>query len=221
MAHKASMTLGLFLILVILVLAGCSPTDKTSTPDSSIVWSDDFEDGDTEGWEEFDGETGDEYSVEDGKLAFGYIGGDIIHPSSVNTGSWSADVFLGDKGGTVIDLAYMAAELEPDEVRVSWITIENQPYTLISLHQWDGLSSEKLKEEKLGERERITGWHHIDITRDLNGFVKVYFNNELILEDNIEFPYESQLIHFYSCCEGPVLDNVVVRNQVIDVQPIE
>jgi hypothetical protein len=205
------------------MLVGCNstPAEMSPTPDTSIVWSDDFEDENTQGWEEFDGVVGDEYFVENGKLAFGYNGGDIIHPSTVNTGSWSADVFLGDKGGTVIDFAYIATELEPDEIRTSWITIENQPYTLISLNQWDGLSSKKLKEEKLGERERITGWHHIDITRDVNGLVKVYFNNQLMLENNVEFPYESQLIHFYTCCEGQALDNVVVRNRVIEIQPTE
>jgi hypothetical protein len=47
----------IFLTIVVMVfllslLVGCSstPAETTPTPDTSIVWSDDCEDGDTEGW---------------------------------------------------------------------------------------------------------------------------------------------------------------------------
>ena len=50
---------------------------------------------------------------------------------------------------------------------------------------------------------------------------KVYFNKEMVLEYSVDFPYEPNYFYFKSCCEGPALDNVVVRNQVLEIQQVE
>ena len=72
MARKHLFLTILSIVLLTILLLGCG---STPTPDPSIVWSDDFEDGDTEGWEEVEGEVRDEYSVDEGILSFGYITG--------------------------------------------------------------------------------------------------------------------------------------------------
>jgi hypothetical protein len=71
------------------------------------------------------------------------------------------------------------------------------------------------------EPERLTGWHHVDITRDEGGHVKIFIDREFVYEFNEDFPYDSSGFFYYYCCEGPALDNVVVRNQVIDIQPLK
>ena len=50
--RRAFLLPGFLLILLLSLLTSCNPTEMTPTQDSSIVWSDDFEDGDTEGWED-------------------------------------------------------------------------------------------------------------------------------------------------------------------------
>ena len=59
----------LSMVLLAILLIGCA---TTPTLDTSIVWSDDFEDGDMEGWEDFLNIPGpsDFYTVDGGNLTF-------------------------------------------------------------------------------------------------------------------------------------------------------
>ncbi len=68
---------------------------------------------------------------------------------------------------------------------------------------------------------KLTGWNHFDVTRDELGNSKIYLNEELILEYKDEITISSDLIYFESTTIGPALDNVVVRNQVLEIQPVE
>lgn len=75
-----------------------TPTEVPPSPDPelSIVWSDDFEDGDFADWEEV-GSTGF-YYVNEGVLTVGPdSAGDIVHRSDVAHGTWSFDVFISDQ----------------------------------------------------------------------------------------------------------------------------
>jgi hypothetical protein len=93
----AILTIGLLVSLLI----GCNsiPASPTPTSDLTIVWSDDFEDGDTEGWEEIN-QVGF-ISVEEDVLTFRpELGGTIEHQSSVSTGTWSFDVFMTEDLGS-------------------------------------------------------------------------------------------------------------------------
>jgi hypothetical protein len=69
--------------------------------------------------------------------------------------------------------------------------------------------------------EQLSGWHHFDITKDHSGLIQVYLDGEWILEHLDELPFDVKKMTFYFCCEGPALDNVVVRDDVIEVQPAE
>ena len=221
---KHSFLAVLAITLIIFLLVGCNstPAEMSPTPDPSIVWSDDFEDGDTEGWEE-EGEIGDEFTVVDGQLSF-YDYGYIAHPSSVSNGTWTADVFIPDVDEGFIIINFMTKGImgdEPSGWRNLGIVIEHQPSTTIKFGYWDGSKANIIKTETISEGERLTGWQHVDITRDEGGFVKAYINKELVLESSFDYPFEPNYFHYLSCCEGPALDNVVVRNQVIDIQPAE
>ena len=68
---------------------------------------------------------------------------------------------------------------------------------------------------------KLTGWNHFDITRDESGNSKIYLNGELITEYKDNLTIASDLFYFSTSTIGPVLDNVVVRNRVIEIQPIE
>jgi hypothetical protein len=66
--------------------------------DPSIVWVEDFEDGDADGWETWWREG--EYIVEKGVLTFTGSGGDLAHPSTVLYGTWSFDTYIGNHSET-------------------------------------------------------------------------------------------------------------------------
>ena len=147
---------------------------------SSIVCSDDFEDGDTAGWVAGEAAVGDEFYVKDGVLSFGLTGGDIEHASKVTTGTWSLDIFLPDKGGTIHLIGLMAEvfDEESNEWEGIWLTIENQPFTNIALHHWTGGSDNLLDHVSIIGEEIIKGWHHVDVTRDDAGMLNIYFNGK-------------------------------------------
>ena len=191
-------------IIIMTVLPGCS-----SVEDDSIVWSDDFDDGELEGWEVW-WQKG-LYSIEDGVLII-KTGGDLYHESSVLNGTWSFDLFLDDNSGTTHEFRFTEGtynfqnlEVKQAENTQIWITTQRDDGEAIPSHV------------DLGEK--ISSWHHFDITREENGMIKVFLDGEFILEhfDNREFDAEKLVIMY--CCSGPVLDNLVVRDKVIDIAP--
>ena len=73
----------LSIVLLVFLLYGCSSNtaDTTPTPDPSIVWSDDFEDGDMDGWLQ-DLNPGEFFFANEGMLTSGPDrAGDIYHES--------------------------------------------------------------------------------------------------------------------------------------------
>jgi hypothetical protein len=218
MTRKRLFLTSMVMVLVSILFLGC---DSTLMSDPSIVWSDDFGDGDTEGWEEMDLVSGDEFSVNEGILSFGNVGGDIRHPSTITTGTWSMDIYIPEKGGETNEIFFMGAQLdsEGEEWAIMTLSVQNQPYTRLLLYAWPSELDPALDPVTIRAGERLSGWHHIDITRDDSGNVKIYFDGTKYLEQSVDFPYESNFFVYRFCCEGPAIDNVIVKNQVVDIEP--
>ena len=205
------------MVLMAIVLYGCT---SSPTPDPSIAWSDDFEDGNTEGWERYQNVN---ISVNEGVLTSGANSGAIWHESSVSNGTWSFDVFIPEKNGKTNGISFIASQLDTEGGTSIWVLLENQSSTLLELGYWTGVSDSETTADSvtIKENEKISGWHHIDITKENNGTTKVYFDGEMYLDTIIDLPYQSDAFLYEFYAEGPILDNVVVRNQVIDIQPAE
>ena len=75
---------------------------------------------------------------------------------------------------------------------------------------------ESVEQANLGQI--LTGWHHFDITRDEAGNSQVFLNGELILEYSDELPIVPSLFYFNSPNIGPALDNLIVRDEVIEIR---
>ena len=213
MTRKRFSLITISVTLLTFLLLGCSSTSErmTPTPDTSIVWSDDFDDGDTDGWEP--GWRRGEYSVDNGVLSF-TTGADVAHPSTVLHGTWSFDVYIGDDSGITHEVRftegiynYQMLEIKHSPNTQIWVSTQQDPDKPISSYV------------DLGER--ITGWHHFDITKDESGLIKVYLDRKYVVEHSDDKPFDAVSVVFYYCCEGPALDNLVVRNQIIDIQPSE
>ena len=201
MAHKQILLVIMIVIISGLFLFGCS-----TAPDSSIVFSEDFEDGDYEGWEVW-WQRG-LYAVDDGALSI-KTGGDLSHESTVLTGTWSFDLFLDDNKGSTHEFRFTEStynfqnlEIKQDQSTQVWVNTQVDPTELSSF--WEA-------------EERLSGWHHFDITRDETGLIKVYLDGEFIVEHFDDRDFDAEKLVIMYCCDGPVLDNLVVRDQVIEI----
>jgi hypothetical protein len=203
------------MVVLTSLLVGCGTTsaELTPTPDPSIVWSDDFEDGDMEGWEEID--PVGFISVKEGVLTVGpEMGGAIERRSDVSTGTWSFDVFMTEDLGSGYQFVLCICNGHQFGFGIQ---ISSLPNTVINT-----LTVEKGEKSPVDEYQTgsiLTGWNHFDITRDEQGYSKIFLNGEQILEYKDELTINSSWFRFEGHPIGPALDNVVVRNQVIDIQP--
>lgn len=197
------------------------------------IWSDDFNDGNTDGWDimgfnsthDLPGNiTADDNTLRaygDGVLHY------ASHPSTQANGTWSFDV---DCAQTLTDHFYVAF--------VSGISdqlSDGLPYEygiMIVTGEW-GMwnTSFQLYKRYAGQDEianicrydpfDVSGWYHIDITRDLFGNFAVYFNGSLEMRGH-DYEYtRSDRFAFYTLA-GPAIDNVAVYNtiEIDQIDPI-
>ena len=180
------------------------------------VWSDNFNDGNYDGWTVLNGT----FSAGDHTLRnIGGEGGLIVHPSSVATGTWSFDVL----GVNDTDVGFMSTYPVPlsGMVCLDWGQYHS-PRTEMELNLGSG-GWTMLGMWTFGS---ITGWQHVDITRGSDGRICVYQNGTLVVDTFCTSITESQ--YFWVCfsltsdfkiqnVEGAI-DNIVVSNTV-DIQP--
>jgi len=202
------------MVLLTFLIFGCG---STPTPDPSIVWSDDFEDGDTDGWEEpfSDGE----YSVHEGVLITTDNGDILMHESRVSSGTWSFDVFFPEEDVSYFPEFEICLSCDQDSKVGFGMFILGMDNSIVSVVTLNNSMLSRGDQFPIGRK--LTGWNHFDITRDESGNSKIYLNGELILEYKDELTISPQWLIFDTPIIGPVFDNVVVRDQVIDSQPAE
>jgi len=207
------------MVLLFFLLCGCSSTtaDMAPTPDLTIVWSDDFEDGEIEDWGQ-DLNPGTSFFVEEGVLTSGpERAGDIYHESKVSSGTWSFDLFITPDTKLMpnIDFCLSCDQDYISGVGFSVMSTERTTVQMLILE-----NGKLTHEDKVREDGRLSGWNHFDITRDDSGNSKIYLNGEIILEYSDELNITPQWFYFATPAIGPILDNLVVRNQVIDIKPL-
>jgi hypothetical protein len=217
----------LSMALLSIAVIGCSstPTEPTSTqaeptptPDQSIVWADDFEDGDTAGWRQ---DSGKVFFVTDEVLTTGPTGGDIYHESIVSNGTWSFDVYFPEEHENYEPSYQFCVTCDKDWKFGFGIgcRIEGSKNTSVFIITLDNRTKYTKPSVSLGRK--LVGWNHFDITRDELGNANVYLNGELILQHKDELNISPHKFYFNTGVIGPVFDNLLVRNQVIDIRAVE
>ena len=194
-------TLSLIVIASIYLSIGIAHADS--------VWYDTFDDKELDGWETelldwdlsdaFTGESA-EFDVSNGTWSF-----DV---NIVNTPDEHFYVFLmtddwADYPGKAYsyDLIFIteAGDLEPDSQ--GGVVLFKRPGWR---SKWDTIG-------EWSSTEEITGWHHIDVTRDPDGVFDVYLDDELIIHVEDEAPEFDVFSTFrFEASSGPEIDNVVV-----------
>ena len=190
---------------------------------AEVVWSDDFDDGDYEGWPAGFGD----WAVINGTLQGQEPGPDTSYcllkkPSTVAYGTWSFDVYL--QHGKSLSIAFINNN-ETFSTYGHWYELGLLPRTGSTKFEFvkvDGSYSDT-KEYFIyhnTEEELHDAWHHIDITRELDGRFSFYLDAELlfdVIDNNI---VTSEEFAITSHPEGAFIDNILVNEIVKDPMEI-
>jgi len=207
----------------------------TTTTSATVVWSDDFNDGNYDGWticnntELSDGEyglTNSNWSAANNYLQVDHEDlGVITHPSDVAYGTWSFDFRANESQvneGQTATIEFIANNeiLTTDDWNdtvayyIRYLVFpgpeENKNFTLQLRKGYYGV----LTTIDSYMTPIVTGWHHIDVTRNTTGWFIVYLNGSPVLEGEDTDIDTCEL--FYLWFEkGQMIDNIVVDDEVI------
>jgi hypothetical protein len=195
---------------VFLIFSTCS----FSVGVDSIIWEDNFDDQNYNGWTVVDGSfTAQNYQLE-GATEDELIR--IFYNSNVATGSWSFDIYHAD----VYYCPYVWFIVNTlDSSLLPWdgYLLHISPYDGVEIWVDDGADSENLGSYMPpgGIKEQ---WLHFDITRDSNGHMCLYINSLLGLEvDNVNFNTSSYF--YFNCYDRHAIDNIIVYDEVHQIIP--
>ena len=192
----------------------------------SVVWSDDFNDGNFTGWTVDHGSfsatnhllevTGSEWAV-------------IGHPSTVVSGTWSFDVRINsslDLHYDVIEIYLVADELlsQTDWTDVpmsngyvinydpvTWIMFSDEPGPpAIDIHRFTDADVNAYDIVHFAFNE-ISEWVHFDITRDISGTFSLYMNGTLYYQFT-DSTHTTTAYFGLASFPGHAFDNIVVDN---------
>jgi hypothetical protein len=170
------------------------------------VWEDNF-DGGLGQWTVVDGN----FSTNDGILqaAGGVSRVHIVERSStVAYGTWSFDVYINATAGSYwAYVLFLAGPLEGESYAIGLSAggaISEPSISLIS-------EGEFLEIKDVGS---VSGWNHIDVTRDLNGQFFVFHDGTLLIETIDNTYTTSHNFTFTALTEGHALDNITVDDEI-------
>ena len=201
---------------------------------SAIVWSDDFDDGNFDGWticENAEISTGSDWSAADNYLQleedtwssfFGLEWGVISHPSNVAYGNWSFDFKANDSSvevGAFVSIMFVSNNItaltDINDWSCYWVYFE-----VVSASEF----TVKLRKNLMtiinttDTNVPVAGWHHIEVTRTESGLFSVYHNGSLIIQDDDTGIDTSEMFAFAGQ-KGIMIDNIVVDNEIPTTPP--
>jgi hypothetical protein len=215
--HKKSHIPSLILIITTIALL-LSTLISTSTSSATVVWQDDFNDGDFDLWTIDYGDFG---ITGNALEATGAVGWNFIrHPSTVAYGSWSFDV-LAEPAPDNHSYVYIIAGIG-DALPNYRLCIWTDPFSTGGTVYTTGPGVSLLKQP--GAIETTTSiagwvtdysfvgtWHSINVTRDSNGLftIRVDGTTRITITDN-ELATST---HFrFGAQENSAIDNIIVSD---------
>ncbi|MHA1943846.1 MAG: hypothetical protein ACW96M_05560 [Candidatus Thorarchaeota archaeon] len=206
----------------------------------AVVWSDDFNDGDYDGWTICEnlvlgsewptaGFNGSQWLATNSYLQLDQEGkGVITYPSNVAYGTWSFDFkfnetqigFLSWAEVVIISSGHILTtdDWVPLEGFAIWIRFD--VFTIEEPHDF----TLSLKKGHDGDTTTIdsawhvpvAGWHHIDVTRNTTGWFSVYHNGSPIMEGGDTDIDTSELFMVWFE-EWQMIDNIVVDDELLTI----
>ena len=204
---------------------------------ASIVWSDNFNDGDLDGWKisgaSYAGRTEQSLVVAKGNCTIadgtiretstpkmsGYTY--VAHPNGVNKGTWSFDVYY-NKGGVFNGVPVIFDFVDKDEItKAEWMQwhgyeIRGSESGTLSMSRMDRAMGNPTLYGNYTNSFKATmdQWHHFDITYNGIGRFMIYVDNQLCLDLIDTRMTNFEYIGFW-LQPGPAIDNVVVSDEIL------
>ncbi|MFX1484933.1 MAG: hypothetical protein ACFFCP_17280 [Promethearchaeota archaeon] len=205
-------------ILFLLCWMGYSPLASRC----AAGWSDDFNDGDYDGWTIFENESNWTATNNYLQIDQGSEGG-ISHPSTVAYGTWSFDVKADEDSfdGFAVDfISNDVNEVGTDHWNCYWLSFGEaiQPEgkaAAISLRYYN-YSTGAVTIDSAEDPIPLAGWLHIEVTRTTAGLFSVYHNGSLIMQGAHTEMETSELFMFWGYHQE-MFDNFIVS----DAPPID
>ena len=175
---------------------------------ADIVWSDNFDDGNYDGWYVWNAT----YSAAEHTLKLVSISVSnnygISHLSKVTNGTWSFDELVGE--AIVVWLMYDAVEnglvvsssFATDGTHLRLYTVSSEGANVVGEYIFNG---------------GISAWQHIDVTRNVEGRTCVYLNGTLVI-DVVDHVVRKSWLFMITHYRNSAIDNIVVSNTV-DIEP--
>lgn len=199
----------------------------TSISNATILWSDNFDDGNFEGWN-ISGAS--PFLQQNSELAEGNfsavdktlraIGAPVVsaysfatHSTMTTTGTWSWDLYF-NKEGTLNSIQQRIFFIDKPlmDLPFDWNGHEVSIFDVGSLHLeriWDGMMMDVYG---TGSFKAQPGtWTHIDVTLDSDGRWRVYANGTLCM-DKVDKTFLDFSYFGFGLPVGPAVDNVVVSD---------
>jgi hypothetical protein len=194
------------------------------TCSGTVVWSDNFDDGNYDGWTMGSlswGNPPSNWSAANNYLQIEQEAwGSISHPSNVAYGTWSFDfrangTYLSYDEG--VSIAFVSNDVHnTTEVPTgndwscyglkAYGTNEGTGFTICLLRWHDGV---RYNIGYNGTPLSLANWHHIDVSRTTDGLFKVYHNGSLVIQGEDTELTTSELF-VVSLVDWLMIDNVVV-----------
>ncbi len=221
-------------LMIGLCLLSLSPFIKMPICKAEVVWSEDFDDGDIDGWTIVQGN----FSVEDGTLrsiveefhyAERWFLSVMYHPSTIAVGTWSFDFMFDSPSESPVIVVDFMSQTQHQYLGTSrgnnyGFYVGNEYPAQVVLYQdahFQGPGGSFVERHTTFSGTERQKWHHIDITRDEEGRLRVYIDGDLGI-DVVDKAYsESSFLGVmleHSRRGDAVIDNIVVSD-TIDVEP--
>ncbi|MFW9849805.1 MAG: hypothetical protein ACFFF4_11735 [Candidatus Thorarchaeota archaeon] len=207
----------------------------TSTPSATLEgeWSDDFNDGNIDGWSvqgfststyPWQSRPGNITAEDKTMRVYSDAWSQAYRPSNVAYGSWAFDVQCVDtpnmrsyiafvSGSPVLNPAYL--HTMPFEYGIITAVGQYESYDSAFVLYQRPADSPYLVTLGGYDVEEVSGWYHINITRYIDGTFAVYFNDTLGITVRDSNHTTSDLFTFYAEA-GYALDNIVVVPQELE-----
>jgi hypothetical protein len=217
--------------------------------EGAVVWSDDFNDGNYDGWTICDNST-----LHDGNWGFsgsnwtaasfylqveagyGEAGWGIIsHPSNVAYGKWSFSFRANetlveslDRPEPIANFAFISENFYDwddygSDATGYWINIGTVATAVgyeLEIRLGGSVDGVDALDDSLEDLLPIAGWHQIEVTRSAAGLFKVFHNGSLILQGQNTEITTSEMIWLWNGYES-MIDNIVVDDAPpLDLLPI-
>ncbi len=200
---------------------------------SAVVWSDDFNDGNYDGWTICDNSTlydgdwgwsGSNWTAANGYLqiesGYGDAGwGVISRPSNVPYGKWSFDFKTNEslvESGPIANFVFISGNF------YDWSDEETDSINYFINIRTVAIAAGYEMQFRLGkivdgvdtiidnsEPVPIAGWHHIEVTRTTAGLFSVYHDGSLMVQGTDTDITTSEMLWLWFAYES-IIDNIVV-----------